>query len=64
MNDTGYEVEGAEAANKLQYNVWDPAEGIWNMVLSELLRKGSDIRDAIVAANKAVAAHRELFKGN
>jgi hypothetical protein len=46
------------------YNRYDPAEGIWNMVLSELLRKGDDVSYAIEAANKAVEAHRKLFKGN
>lgn len=43
---------------------YDMADDTWRMVLSQCLANGYDIDGAIVAANKAVVAHRELFKGN
>jgi hypothetical protein len=63
MNDTGYEAVAAEQAVAFN-NGWDPAEGIWNMVLSTLLQQGQDVEDAVRAADTAVSAHRKLFKGN
>lgn len=63
MNDTGYEAVAQNSVNT-GYKPYDPAEGIFNMVLNESLRSGIDVDRSIAAATKAVTAYRDLFAGN